>query len=439
MASELVHRGAARSEDVANTPCKRIPADDVRRERCALTDIVQAGVQAHEAAALFPMLGQAELRALAADIREYGQVEPIVLWEGKILDGRNRHAACQLANVEPRFRELTECQSPTAFVISTNLFRRHLTALQRAAAAADSKPMFAEEAKARQSIAGKTHGRGQIAGAPIGHQLEEKSKARDAAAAAFNVGKNAVDAMDRIKADAPDVFAASKSGAIATVEDAKRVASLPTEDRAPVLAAMATGETFGEARRALVRDRISQRDPGAIEGKYRVIYADPPWSYGNAMPPGTTVPADYYPPMSLKEICDMPVKQAVEDDSVLFLWTTSPHLEESFDVIKAWGFSYKTSFVWDKVKHNMGHYNSVRHEFLLVCTRGACTPDVRRLFDSVVTEERTEHSRKPDCFYDIIETLYPHGAKLELFSRRERAGWKLWGFEAPTSEAPNAA
>ncbi|HSH52407.1 MAG TPA: MT-A70 family methyltransferase, partial [Bacteroidales bacterium] len=90
---------------------------------------------------------------------------------------------------------------------------------------------------------------------------------------------------------------------------------------------------------------------------------------------------------------------------------------------------YKTSFVWDKVKHNMGHYNSVRHEFLLVCTKGSCTPDVKKLFNSVQRIEKTKHSAKPEKFYEIIETLYTQGEKLELFARNNRKGWKSYGNE----------
>jgi N6-adenosine-specific RNA methylase IME4 len=119
-----------------------------------------------------------------------------------------------------------------------------------------------------------------------------------------------------------------------------------------------------------------------------------------------------------------------EDDAVLFLWVTSPMLMEVNAVIEAWGFKYKASFVWDKIKHVMGHYNSVRHELLLICIRGSCQPDVRKLFDSVVSIERTEHSRKPEAFYEIIETLYPLGERIELFSRRPRRGWSSWGYEA---------
>ncbi len=184
-----------------------------------------------------------------------------------------------------------------------------------------------------------------------------------------------------------------------------------------------------QASRLLKKQEIAKKVDWP-DGKYRVIYADPPWSYGNTQPDYHTEQRDHYPVMTLKEICDLPVKDMALDDAVLFLWVTSPILEESFQVIKAWGFDYKASFVWDKVKHNMGHYNSVRHEFLLICVRGSCQPDVQKLYDSVVTEARTEHSKKPAVFYKMIETLYPHGKRIELFARAKRKGWKAHGHES---------
>jgi len=163
------------------------------------------------------------------------------------------------------------------------------------------------------------------------------------------------------------------------------------------------------------------------EGKYQVFYADPPWKYGNTMPIGTTSPTDYYPSMSINELCDLPIKNIADENAVLFLWVTSPILQECFEVIRTWGFEYKTSFIWDKIKHNMGHYNSVRHELLLLCVRGSYPLQNRKLYDSVYSEERTKHSKKPDYYYDMIEGLYPNSNKIELFSRNERKGWKVYG------------
>lgn len=182
-----------------------------------------------------------------------------------------------------------------------------------------------------------------------------------------------------------------------------------------------------EAKRLASRAGVDE-DPAAPNGKYRVLYADPPWKYGDQLTENYGATKYHYPTMTIEELCAMPVAEIAEDDAVLFLWVTSPLLEECFPVIEAWGFEYKTSFVWDKVKHNMGHYNSVRHEFLLVCTRGSCTPDVSKLYDSVQSIERSKkHSEKPEEFRQIIDTLYPHGNRIELFARKTTEKWEVYG------------
>src|SRR5262249_24675909 len=180
-----------------------------------------------------------------------------------------------------------------------------------------------------------------------------------------------------------------------------------------------------EAHRIEKAAKVHQRRLLEPTGKFRVLYADPPWAYGNSQPNEFGDARDHYPTMKLEDICALPVKDWAEDDAVLFLWTTSPLLRGSFDVIEAWGFEFKASFVWDKQRQVMGNYNGVAHELLLIGTRGACQPDVRKLFNSVVREKRTEHSKKPAIFYDIIETLYRHGTRLELFQRGAgRHGWE---------------
>jgi N6-adenosine-specific RNA methylase IME4 len=89
-------------------------------------------------------------------------------------------------------------------------------------------------------------------------------------------------------------------------------------------------------------------------------------------------------------------------------------------VVRAWGFTCKAHFVRDKVRHNMGHYNSVRHELLLICTRGSCVPDAPKLYDSVQAVERDgQHSQKPEEFRGIA--LYGSGNRIELFARQESA------------------
>jgi len=177
--------------------------------------------------------------------------------------------------------------------------------------------------------------------------------------------------------------------------------------------------------------------PPLPEGKYQVIYADPPWSYNDKCEDGAIQSGGaerHYPSMSINELSNMGADKLAGDNSVLFLWATSPLLPDALEIMSAWGFTYKAAFIWDKVKHNMGHYNSVRHEILLIGTRGSCVPDNLKLFDSVQSIEKNKHSEKPEAFREIIDTLY-NGPKVELFHRGEAVkGWEAWGNECTTTE-----
>jgi len=213
----------------------------------------------------------------------------------------------------------------------------------------------------------------------------------------------------------------------------QQVASLPPEKQVEFLNKASEEKlSVRELREEIKKDtRKELVTPEIPANKYQVIYADPPWKYNDECNKGAIQSGGaekHYPTMSIQELCDLDVDLLALNDSVLFIWVTSPLLEDVFTVINSWGFRYKTSFVWDKIKHNMGHYNSVRHEFLLIATNGSCTPDNKTLFDSVQSIEKTEHSKKPDEFYEIIETLY-NGAKIELFARNKRQGWDSWGNE----------
>lgn len=165
---------------------------------------------------------------------------------------------------------------------------------------------------------------------------------------------------------------------------------------------------------------------------YRVIYADPAWNYGNSGLDNYGHAERHYRTMSIEDICALDVASIADENAVLFLWATSPLLDDALKVIRAWGFIYKTSFVWNKLKHNFGYYNSVRHEFLLIATRGTCLPDEKTLHPSVIEIERAEHSRKPVYFRELIDSLYTYGKRVELFAREQPSGeWDAWGNEVP--------
>lgn len=403
----------------------------------------------HPIANIFPLMTGEEYEALKADIASNGLLEPIWLHpDGRIIDGRNRYRACMAVGAEAKFRTWEGDGSLVTFVVSLNLHRRHLTSSQRGALAVDILPMLEAEAKERKAEAGRSAAPGKPAEKDveiIPHlsplAFDDTGRARAQAAAILNTNERYVSDAKRIAEEAPEVFEMVREGTV-NMPAAKQLAGLDANKRASVLSDLrerGVDDVGGrEVRQSLrtVSQQEKKQPPPLPSNKYRVWYADPPWAYGNS---GVIGDSDnygraerHYPTMSIDELCQMgpEIKDACEDDAVLFLWVTSPLLEECFPVIRAWGFKYKTSFVWDKVGHNYGHYNSVRHELLLICTKGSCTPDNKTLYDSVVSiEKSTIHSQKPEEFREMIDSLYTWGNRIELFSRSDANGWDRWGNE----------
>jgi hypothetical protein len=182
----------------------------------------------HPAAALFPLMDVdgPEFGELVEDIREHGLAHPIVRFEGKILDGRNRLRACQHAGVEPRFEEWNG-ESPTGYVLSLNLHRRHLTDGQRAAIAVEALPLFEAEARERQREAGRTTAGRERQPETLEANLPQPShrapQARDRAAAATGVAGRTVQTAKAIKAKAPDLAERVHAGTMSVHAAAKEV------------------------------------------------------------------------------------------------------------------------------------------------------------------------------------------------------------------------
>ena len=161
------------------------------------------------------------------------------------------------------------------------------------------------------------------------------------------------------------------------------------------------------------------------EGKYQIIYADPPWEYEFCSDPKDEIELKY-PTMRLEDIKSLKLNTA--EDCVLLLWATAPKLEEAVGVINSWGFKYRTCAVWDKEWIAMGYWFRNQHELLLVGIKGnPKVPEQSNRFSSVIREKRTKHSKKPDIVYEMIEKMFPNQNYLELFARNKRKGWNVWG------------
>lgn len=163
--------------------------------------------------------------------------------------------------------------------------------------------------------------------------------------------------------------------------------------------------------------------------KYQVVYADPPWRYSFSVDSKDKI-ENHYPAMDIKDICKLDVSSIAEKDSVLYLWATAPKLIEALDVMKAWGFKYKTHCIWDKTWIGMGYWFRGQHELLMVGTSGKFSPPIpTKRVSSVYSEKKTKHSKKPLYFKELIDKSFPYTSKIELFARQETEGWDTWGNE----------
>jgi len=163
-------------------------------------------------------------------------------------------------------------------------------------------------------------------------------------------------------------------------------------------------------------------------GKYRVLYADPPWAYSNS---GFNQSAEsQYPTKPTEWIAALPVGDLIDGQAALFLWVTSPILPDGLAVMSAWGFEYKACFIWDKGKApGMGWWLHTKHEIMLIGSRGDVgTP--KEMPDSVLHLPPGKHSEKPAVVRSMIELMFP-GPYIELFARQRVEGWDAWGNQVP--------
>jgi N6-adenosine-specific RNA methylase IME4 len=385
-------------------------------------------LESHPVADIFPMMSDLEFSGLVDDIKVNGLREPVWLHrDGRIIDGRNRHRACQQLGMEAPTRTYQGDEDGlVAFVVSLNLHRRHLNESQRAMVAA------------------------RIANMARGRPMENSSIepiTQDAAADLLNVGRESVKRARKVQDEGvPELADAVISGKV-SVSAAAAIAEVSEEEQREVIAADDDREIIRRAneikqrrREERVREKAAkvaeiasrQTAPLVSLGPFPVIYADPPWRYEHSESPELRSIENHYPTMTLDEIKALDIPAA--DDAVLLLWVTSPKLPDGLDVMAAWGFSYRTSMVWVKDRIGMGYYARQQHEFLLIGRRGSLpVPDPEDRPASAVTAQRGEHSAKPDVFYELIERMYPLAGKCELFQRRPRDGWAGWGHEAQAS------
>ena len=372
---------------------------------------------------LIPALTGEEFKQLEANILSEGIRDPLVVWNGYLVDGHNRYTIANQHGLEYKTvnKEFKDGNAVKEWMILNQFGRRNLSNYQRSVLALQLEDVFSARAKENQAIQFKGNSLPQISVEvkPIDTQKEVAKVA--------NVSHDTIAKVKRIEAVAsPEVKAQLSTGEMSINQAYQEIKK---EEKKEL---QIEKKKEYEQRIETISVNEFKVDIFDTKEKYRVIYADPPWQYDlEQTSPNLGGAIKHYNSMSIEDLCALPINDIADKDAVLFLWITSPKLNLFLQLMEAWGFEYKTSFVWDKVKHNMGHYNSVRHEFLLIGGRGKSTPDLKRLYDSVITIERSEkHSEKPVEFFNIIDDLYQYGSRIELFARQaKKENWYFWGNE----------
>jgi len=368
----------------------------------------------HELCKLFPVMNGEQFEALVDDIKTNGLLSPVILFEGKILDGRHRYKACVNLGIEPDFEEF-DGKDALAFVISHNLSRRHLDESQRALIAG--------------KIANLKNGQRKSA-APIGVAPITKKEA----AQRMSVGTTSIDRAKRVlDKGTPELVEAVEQGKVA-VSVAAKIAELPEEQQAKIVADPRPDQAIKKVAReekeqALAAKTIEQSMVG--DKLYGVIYIDPPWQFQTYSENGMDRSADnHYPTMSIQSLSELVMPAG--KDCIMFMWATVPMLPEAIDLLTDWGFTYKSHIAWVKDRMGTGYWTRNKHELLLIATKGNVpAPAMGMQPPSVVELPVMKHSEKPAFFADMIQSLYPTTPKVEIFARVGRPGWDVIGNEAP--------
>lgn len=367
-------------------------------------------------AAVLQVLPQPEanqITDLAKSIGRHGQLVPIVAdHQGHIIDGRKRIEACHIAGVKPEIIRVKKGTNAAQRFRDLTLLRDHWSNGQRAIIGA---------AMANLGVGVNQHTKA------MGITQEEAAK----------VLHTSADSIGRAKT----LLASGRQDLVEQV--VQKGGSLPQ-----ALRILKNEALIKKNREALGGETVRAKDSLAAMikkgARYSVVYADPPWSYGE----GKGSPQDpslHYPLMSMAEIKSMDVKSLAAPNAECLMWVPNSLIPDGLDVLKAWGFRFVTTMVW--CKEGSGPVSKAialpHHETLLIGRRNGGVPMAKRAkvpksFYFEDLGKNRVHSRKPKYFAEIIEKAFPKAAKIELFCRVPREGWTAWGNEAKVKSKAKA-
>jgi N6-adenosine-specific RNA methylase IME4 len=363
--------------------------------------------------ALIPPLAPEELAKLEANIIRDGCRDPLVTWQGTLIDGHNRHAICTRHGIEFETVEMEFADRDAAmdWMDANQLGRRNLTP------------------DAFRLALGRRYNRMKKVQGTNNQHIQAKGE------------KDQIDTFHSTAAKLAKEHSVSEATVKRAGKFAEEVAKTPELekaiiDRKPVLQKKRElKEERRESRREENRAKVAEATtPEAIAesgAKFATIVIDPPWDWGDEGDQdqlGRARPD--YATMSKEQLFALPLPDLSDDDCHLYLWITNRSLPKGFELMERWGFRYVTAITWAKPHFGMGNYFRGQTEHVLFGVKGSQPlkrKDVGTLFNAPRGPDG--HSSKPPEFYDLVESCSP-GPYLEMFSRCNRDGWKAWGENA---------
>jgi len=336
-----------------------------------------------------------DIKQLAESIKEVGLLHPIVISENNEL----------IAG----YRRLKACESLGWTEVPINVVRLE----------------DLSEGEFHENINRKNFTISEIVAIKRARQEKERAKARNRQGTRTDLGKQ----LPEESAESREIiskFAGISHDTLSKAETIVEAAEKEPKKFQPLLDRVEDGKTSINYAYKMVKRAIETRDfPKLPEGEFNVIYADPPWRYELAF---IGSPDSHYVTLPTEKIASLQIP--VSQNAILFLWSTNPMLEDALTVMKTWGFEYKTNMVWVKDRPATGYYVFGQHELLLIGLKGIWHPPLEQnRFSSVMNVPKTNHSKKPEVVYEIIEKMYPNQKYLELFARQKREKWTSWGLE----------
>ena len=367
---------------------------------------------------LIPALSVEEFKQLEQNCLAEGIREKIITWNGFIIDGHNRFEIATRWNLdyESESKEFNSEDDVKIWMVNNQLGRRNLQDFVRGELMQTLEKL---EKNKGVEVYKETVGRPKKELLSIiDNNLKHNTQKIVADKLGWSTGKKAQ--FDVVTKKAPEEVKAKLRTGEVSINQAYQ--EIKKEEKKT--------ERLNQIEE--IKIKIEEENLTVENKKYHVIAIDPPWNYKEK---GGFSSEDYdsksnrgavdYPTMNLEQIKKIELPEA--EDCVLFLWTTHSFLKDSFEILENWGYNYKATLVWDKVKMGLGRTIRMQVEFCLIAIKG--NPIINGSSErDIITEARREHSRKPEAFYEMVDRMCI-GNKLDYFSRNNRINWEHYGAE----------